>query len=180
MHEKQTLHEGKWVRLVKQGQWEFCERTNVSGIVGIIAVTADDHIILNQQFRPPVNCDMIELPAGLVGDEAGREDEPLREGARRELEEETGYHAGSMKRVAVGAPSAGICDEIITFYLATDLDKVSDGGGDDHEDITVHRVPLAGIEDWLNAKSDEGLLIDLKVYLALYFACQHVANKSRS
>jgi len=75
-----------------------------------------------------------------------------------------------MQRVAAGAASAGMTDEIITLFRATGLTKTGEGAGDETEDITVHEVPLAGITDWLAAQERGGKLIDLKVYCGLYFA----------
>jgi len=165
-----TVAEGKYVRLVRQGGWEFARRKGISGIVGIVAVTDDGKLVLVEQYRAPVGANVIELPAGLAGDAKGHEREDLADAARRELLEETGYEARSMQRVAAGAASAGMTDEIITLFRATGLTKTGEGAGDETEDITVHEVPLAGITDWLAAQERGGKLIDLKVYCGLYFA----------
>ena len=168
--EPTTVAEGKYIRLVKQGKWEYAKRKNVSGIVGIVAVTDDGRLVLVEQFRPPVGKRVIELPAGLAGDVAGQEGEELATAARRELLEETGYEARDMTRVAAGAASAGLSDEIITLFLATGLKKTGKGEGDGGEQITLQEPPLAGIEEWLRQKEAEGCVIDLKVYAGLYFA----------
>src|SRR5688572_20554979 len=109
-----TIAEGKRVRLVRRADWEYVTRKKASGIVAILAVTDDGKLVLVEQYRPPVAKSVIELPAGLVGDEAGHEQEALSDAARRELLEETGYEAAAMEFLAEGAPSAGITDEIIT------------------------------------------------------------------
>ena len=166
----ETVAEGKFIRLVRQGKWEYATRKNVSGIVGIVAVTDERKLVLVEQDRPPVGKRVIELPAGLAGDEAGRESEELAEAARRELLEETGYGARQMVRVAEGAASAGMTNEIITLFLATGLTKTGDAEGDGSEDITVHEVPLDEVTRWLETRVREGKLIDLKVYSGLYFA----------
>src|SRR5215217_1288754 len=88
-----TIAEGKRVRLVRRGDWEFVTRKKSSGIVAIVAVTDDYKLVLVEQYRPPVAKSVIELPAGLAGDEAGHEQEDLLTAARRELLEETGYEA---------------------------------------------------------------------------------------
>jgi 8-oxo-dGTP pyrophosphatase MutT (NUDIX family) len=68
--------------------WEAVERVNCSGIVGIVPVTDSGEIILIRQFSA-VNRYVIELPAGFdIG-------ESLK--AAKELIEETGYSAGSMR-----------------------------------------------------------------------------------
>ena len=165
-----TVAEGKYIRLVRQGGWEFARRKGISGIVGIVAVTDDRKLLLVEQYRAPVGASVIELPAGLAGDAKGHEREDLADAARRELLEETGYEARSMQRVAAGAASAGMTDEIITLFRATGLRKTGEGAGDETEDITVHEVPLSGVIDWLAAQERGGKLIDLKVYCGLYFA----------
>jgi ADP-ribose pyrophosphatase len=165
-----TVFEGKHIRLVKQGKWEFAQRKGVSGIVAILAVTDDLKLVLVEQFRMPVGKNVIELPAGLAGDVAGSETEELATAAARELMEETGYEARDMTYLAVGVPSAGITDEVITLFRATGLRKTGEGKGDGSEQITLHEVPLAQVEQWLEQKVKEGHLIDLKVYSGLYFA----------
>ena len=171
--EPTTLYDGKYVRLVKQGKWEFVKRKNVTGIVVIAAVTDDRKVILVEQYRAPVAARVIELPAGLAGDIAGQEAEELAAAARRELHEETGYEADRMDRVAVGPVSAGIVDEIMTLFRATGLRKTGTGEGDGSEDITVHEVPLADVESWLADRCRrDGCLVDIKLYAGLYFANQ--------
>jgi hypothetical protein len=103
-----TLYDGKFIRLVRQHNWEFVQRKNVSGIVGIVAVTDDRRLVLVEQFRPPVGKPVIELPAGLAGDVAGSETEELADAARRELLEETGLRGEEMTRLCAGTASAGL------------------------------------------------------------------------
>src|SRR5688572_24510395 len=66
-----TLCEGKHIRLVQRGTYEFASRRKASGIVGIIAVNAKGKLLLIEQFRPPVGKRVIEIPAGLAGDVEG-------------------------------------------------------------------------------------------------------------
>lgn len=170
MSDLTTLHEGKYVALVRTGQWEFVKRQNLSGIVGIVAVTREGKLILIEQFRPPLGKNVIEIPAGLAGDVAGSESEDLADAARRELLEETGYEAGGMTRLAAGAASAGLTDEVITLYRATRLKKVGEGHGDGSEQIITHEIPVDRVESWLKRQEKAGKLIDLKVFAALHFA----------
>jgi ADP-ribose pyrophosphatase len=60
--------------------------------------------------------------------------------------------------------------EIVTFFLATGCRRVADGGGDDHEEIEVHIVPLQSAAAWLRKRVGKRRCIDPKVYAALYFA----------
>ncbi|HEV8378626.1 MAG TPA: NUDIX hydrolase [Tepidisphaeraceae bacterium] len=166
----EILCDAKYLRLIRDNGWEFVQRKNVTGIVGIIALTSDRKLILVEQYRPPVGKNVIEIPAGLAGDTANSKNEDLRFAASRELEEETGYRAARMTLLATGTASAGLCDEIITLFRAEDLEKVNDGGGDDGEDITVHEIPLDHVEHWLKKQTAQNKLVDLKVYSALHFA----------
>ena len=166
--DRQIIWQGKYLRLVVRGTWECGERGNLTGIVAIVAVTDDRKLVLVEQYRIPVGRNVIELPAGLVGDVPGQADEPLEAAVRRELLEETGYQAAHVERLFEGAPSAGLSNEAITFYLATGLTKVAAGGGDQTEDITVHEVPLEGLAEWLFARQKQGATIDAKIFSPLY------------
>jgi ADP-ribose pyrophosphatase len=168
---KEIIHDGKYLRLVKQSNYEFIQRKNITGIVGILAITNDNKLVLVEQFRVPVGKRVIEIPAGLAGDSPDSTNEDLSIAAARELEEETGYRASTMTRLAAGVSSAGLCDEIITLFRAEQITKVSKGGGaDPTEDIHVHEIPLDEVESWLTEQTTAGKLIDLKVYSALHFA----------
>jgi len=171
-----VIWEGKHLDLVMRGTWEFVKRKNMTGIVCIAAITDDERIVLVEQVRPPVASRVIELPAGLVGDIPGQESEALETAARRELIEETGYDAEKMELLFDGVPSAGLCDEHITFFLATGLKKVSPGGGDHSEDIEVHEVPLAGLMEYLDGRIRDGVKIDAKIFSPLYLLDRRAAT----
>lgn len=167
---ERVLAEGNYLRFVIRDGWEFIRRKNVSGIIGIVPITDEGKLVLVEQYRPPVDCNVIELPAGLVGDVAGQEGETLETAAGRELIEETGYAAAHWTRLVDGAPSAGASGERMTLFLARGLTKVGPGGGDHTESIRVHEVPLAEVPDWLTWQKQRGIEIDLKVYAGLFFA----------
>jgi len=164
------LVETRFLRCIDRDGWFFVERPNAHAVVTVIPVTSNGTIILVEQFRPPVGRTVIELPAGLVGDEPARADEGLESAARRELIEETGYDARRLIPIANCATSPGVVNEVASFFLATDLVKVSDGGGVEGESIRVHEVPLASAGAWLAQRAAEGSLISAKVYAGLYFA----------
>lgn len=163
------LYEGKFLRVRHNKGWEYVERQKTSGIVAILAITEERKLILVEQLRPPLNKNVIEIPAGLAGDIVGAEDEALAEAAKRELLEETGYEAERMELLTEGPASAGLSTEVITFFKAHKLRKVSVGGGDASEKIQVHEVPLDGLKAWIDQKQKAGSLVDYKVFAALYF-----------
>src|SRR5947207_4497555 len=154
-----VIAEGKHIRLVARGKWEFAERKKVSGIVGIVAVTDQNKLILIEQFRAPVNRRVIEIPAGLAGDIAGSEDEKLEIAAERELMEETGYEAREMTRLIDGAVSAGMTSEIVTLFRATGLTRTGKGGGDGSEDIEVHEIPVDEVHPWIQEREKGGAIV---------------------
>jgi ADP-ribose pyrophosphatase len=164
----ELLYQGEWLRLVKRGHWESCERTHgKDGLaVLVIAVTPDDHVLFVEQYRVPLGARTIEMPAGLVGDDDA--DDTLETAARRELIEETGWDAGRIEVLLVGPTSSGMSNERIAFARARDLKKVGDGGGVDNEDITVHSVPRAQAPAWLMQKYAEGFELDLKLWAGLW------------
>ena len=104
-------------------------------------------------------------PLGLVGDE--EDGESAETSAARELEEETGYRPAQVETIGYFYSSPGMVSEGFTLVRATGLTKVSDGGGNGDEDITVHRVPLSGIVDFVAAKRAEGVAIDVRMLLLL-------------
>lgn len=163
----EVIGEGRWLRLLRRGRWEYAQRVVGATAAVIVAVTDDDQLILIEQPRPAVGGLVVELPAGLIGD---IEDESPEQAAARELEEETGYRPGRLERVAAGTSTAGLSDERLILYVAHDVKRVGDGGGDEHEDITVHLVPLDEVDDWLATRERMGVAIDLKIWAGLYFA----------
>jgi len=163
-----VLFEGHFFRVKKKDHWEYVERCKSSGIVAILAITDNRELILVEQFRVPVNKRVIEIPAGLAGDIEGKENEVLAEAAKRELLEETGYEAQRMEYLIEGPSSAGLSNEVITFFRAHALKKIAQGGGDESENIQVHTVPLVELKTWIETRRQEGCLVDYKVFAALY------------
>ena len=166
---KTTLHAGRFLALVKEGHWEYADRTNASGAAIILAETGEGKIVFVEQYRIPVHSRTIELPAGIIGDEPEAGDESKAQAALRELLEETGYAAERIESLVTGPASSGVTSEIVTLFHATGLQRVAAGGGVAHEDITVHEVSLDRVDQWLADKAAAGVLIDPKIYAGLYF-----------
>lgn len=166
----EVLGAGRHLRLVRRRGWEYAERLGVREIVVLVAVTPDGELLLVEQHREPVGGSVIELPAGLAGDEPGAAGESLEEAASRELHEETGWQAGGWERLSAGPPTAGVSSEVVTLLQARDLVRRGAGGGDGDERITVHAVPLPRVVDWLREREAAGRLVDPKVWAGLWFA----------
>ncbi len=166
----ETLYEGKFLTMVRNGRWEYCERVNNTAAAMIFACTPEGEVLLVEEFRPPIGAQSICFPAGLIGDV---EPESGAIAARRELLEETGYEAAEMRYLFTGPSSPGLTSETVAFYLATGLVQKSAGGGVDEENIIVHKVPMAGIDAWLTEQMAAGKSIDPRVYTGLYFLKTH-------
>jgi ADP-ribose pyrophosphatase len=166
----ETLFQGKHLALRKRGRWEFADRTDATGAVVVLGITAENNLLLTEQFRVPCDRNVIELPAGIAGDEPGSEHESLATAAARELEEETGYKPTDVVEVMTGPSSAGLTSELITMFLATGLVRTGAGGGHAHENITVHEVPFDRADEWLRARMQAGTLVDPKVFAGIHFA----------
>jgi len=162
-----THYAGRYLSLLERDGWEFTSRSNASGVVVLVAVTDQGEIVLVEQFRIPVGKNVIELPAGLVGDHEDP-DESIMKAAKRELQEETGYAAAHLELLMECPSSAGMSDEIVSFVLAGGLRRVGPGGGDDNEDIQVHTIPLDRVDRWLREQRAAGKPVDPKIYAALY------------
>lgn len=175
-HTPEVLHEGKFLRLVKQATWEYVERLTPNGAAVIIAVTEARELVLVEQFRVPVGANTIELPAGIIGDDADFAGESILASAQRELLEETGYACAAARIVLSGPTAAGLTAEMTHLVLATGLTRVHDGGGVDDENITVHVVPLDDFGAWLNVAQARGCLIEPKVYAAPFFVGANSAS----
>ncbi|GGJ58284.1 NUDIX hydrolase [Sphingopyxis bauzanensis] len=164
----ETRWEGRFITVKQQGTWEYVSRSR--GIHAAVILAIDDsadgrHVILVEQYRVPLKVQCLELPAGLVGDDSAGE--AAKVAAERELEEETGYRASHWRVIGEFYSSPGMVSESFTLLMATGLVKIGDGGGVDSEDIVVHRVPLAGIADFVAAKRAEGCGIDVRVAMLL-------------
>ena len=161
------MWQGRFVTAKKRGRWEYVSRSRGIRAAVILAVDADDHVLLVEQFRVPLGRNCIELPAGLIGDNDGPENETPLAAAGRELEEETGYRASELEEVGCFFSSPGMVSESFTLLRARGLTKISEGGGVEGENITVHRVLLSQLPAFLETKRKEGCGVDVRMLLLL-------------
>jgi ADP-ribose pyrophosphatase len=160
----ETVWEGKYIKVIKQGTWEYVSRTR--GVTAAVILAMDEgHVILVEQYRVPLGAMSLELPAGLVGDD--EEGEEIAAAAIRELEEETGYRAGRVTDLGRFHSSPGMASEGFSLLRAEDLSKVSEGGGVENEDIQVHRVRLGDVPAFVEGRRRQGARIDVKILLLL-------------
>ena len=162
----EVMWEGKFVRALRRGKWEYASRSRNIGAVVILA-EHEGKAILVEQPRVAPDCRCIELPAGLVGDLDPSA--TVESTAIKELEEETGFTAERIERLGEFYASPGMLSEGFTVVRAHGVRKVGDGGGDENEDIKVHLVARSDIPNFLEQKRAEGLGIDAKLLLLLNY-----------
>ncbi len=162
----ETLYKGRFLNMVREGSWEYCERVNNTGAVMVFACTPENKVLLVEEFRPPIGQRCLCFPAGLSGDEGPESDAAA---ARRELLEETGYEAAEIQFLFHGPSSPGLTSESLSFFLARGLKRVAAGGGVDAENITVREAPLDDIDAWLAEQVAQGIALDPRIYTGLYF-----------
>jgi ADP-ribose pyrophosphatase len=159
---EEVMWQGRFITAKKRGKWEYVGRARGIKAAVILAVE-DGHVLLVEQYRVPIGANCIELPAGLIGDHDEGEDALT--SASRELEEETGYRATNLEIVGEFFSSPGMVSESFTLVRATGLTKVGDGGGVDGENIIVHRVALANLPSFVQAKRTAGCVVDVKLLM---------------
>ena len=86
------------------------------GAVVVLAKTAEDKLVFIRQYRPSIQAEILELPAGTLG-----ENEPSIDCAHRELAEEAGFGAKTMIEVGTLYPTPGFCSEVQYLFFAKDL-----------------------------------------------------------
>ncbi|MGL4314735.1 MAG: NUDIX hydrolase, partial [Sphingomonas sp.] len=161
----EVMWQGRFITAQRRGRWEFVGRARNIRAAVILAVE-EGQVLLVEQYRVPLGRRCLELPAGLVGDE-GDADEHAETAAARELEEETGYRAAHIENLGEFYSSPGMVSESFTLVRAHGLERVGTGGGAGDEAITVHRVPIADIADFIAAKRAEGVAMDVKLLALL-------------
>jgi ADP-ribose pyrophosphatase len=167
--DSRQIYDGRLVKLrldrvVLQGGRETTrEVVEHPDCVAIIALDAEDNVILVRQFRHAVEKELLEIPAGVI--EPG--EEPLKS-ALRELAEESGYIAGRIERLGGFYSSPGYSTEFLHLFLATEL-KPGPSQAQEDEILEVVPIPLEQVHRLIesgeirDAKSIAGLL-DLSLH----------------
>ena len=173
MLEEKTLssrlvYEGRAVKLrvdtvqMPSGRKTTREIVEHSDCVAIVAVDADGNVLLVNQFRKPVEKELLEIPAG--GIDPGETPETT---VCRELREETGYLPRRVEKLGGFYSAPGYCSEYLYLYLATDLIP-SQLYAEDTENIRLVRMPIVQIPGLIasgsicDSKSIAGLLTYLE------------------
>ena len=136
------------------------------GAVAIVALDPDDRVLMVRQFRLAAGRTLLEIPAGTLDRAADGTLEDPDLAARRELEEETGFRAGSWEHLGAFWTAPGFATELMHLYLARDLTPVDADrlGPDEDENLELEHLPwrdavtMAERGDIADAKSLVGLL----------------------
>lgn len=163
----ETVHDWTYSKLVTRRvtgpRGDTFSRTYVDspGAVAVVALTADDCIILVDQYRATVDAYVTEIPAGMRDVEG---EDPLLT-AQRELMEEAGYEAASWRSLGSILSTPGVCNSYVEIFLATDLTEgAAAPHGPEEDAMTVRKVPfdeavrLALHGDITDSKSVAGIL----------------------
>jgi ADP-ribose pyrophosphatase len=164
----QVIFEGRAVKLridtvlTAEGRQSTREIVEHADCIAVIAVDADDNVLLVKQYRGAIGKEMLEIPAGGIDDGENAEAAVI-----REMQEETGFRPHRVERLIGFYSSPGFCSEYLHVYLATNLTpdplRAEDTAG-----IEVIRVPVAQILHLLasgkieDSKSFAGLLYFLE------------------
>ena len=135
--------------------------------MAVIAIDAEDRVLLVRQWRTPALRVLLEIPAGTLdvdGATGAIEDPEI--ASRRELEEETGYRARTWRTLAAFWTAPGFASELMHLYLATDLEPAHPDerlGPDEDEHLRLERLPFADAV----AAVERGEIADAKSILGL-------------
>jgi ADP-ribose pyrophosphatase len=160
----EDAYQGSFLKLKKDivtlpdGQETYREYLLHPGAVAIVPILDDGRILLERQFRFPVDCAMIEIPAGKL--ESG--EDPLL-CAQRELQEETGYIANEWEFLGRIHPVISYSTEFIDIYLAKQLTP-GERSLDEGEFLDVFAASVDEMHQWIA----EGKITDVKTIIAVY------------
>lgn len=131
--------------------------------VNVIPLLGDGRVVLVRQWRYGIHAPTLEIPGGMV--DPG---ESARTAAARELEEETGYRAGALRRLGSTHPNPAFITNGLTSWLATDLETLDEGRevfGVDGEEIRLETVHLDEIPSLIAGGDISHALVVAAFYL---------------
>lgn len=158
------LHAQKLTVLLPNGKTAPREVTRHRGAVAIVPIWPDGTVTVVRQFRPAIDQESIEVPAGLLDPK----EDPL-QAAKRELQEETGICAENWYYLATVASSPGFCDEKVALYAATGLSE-GETHFDEDEFLVSQRLPM----DDLYGMILSGEVVNSSTVSAFLLACDKI------
>jgi len=168
---EKIIYQGKYLVLKKKrfrispdklNDWEYVSRTDDIGAVAVFALTREDEVILVRQYRPAVDLEVIEMPAGLLD----KKNENPNQAMIREMKEETGYILNKLDFLLITYSSPGMSSELVRIYQGLIQDQ-EEQELDESEDIYVYPpVPLKNLGDFLSSEEKKGYSVDYKILAA--------------
>jgi ADP-ribose pyrophosphatase len=155
-----TVYDGKLFDVAVE-RWGEHEREVVQhpGAVAIVAVDADERVVLVRQLREPARRKLLELPAGTLD-----HDEEPEACARRELEEETGLTGGTWERGPSFWTTPGFCTELMHVFFAEGVIEGEQRQEAD-EEIELVRIPVAALAARFDELEDAKTIAAVLVFL---------------
>lgn len=133
-------------------KWDYIDHKR--GGACIVPVLPDGRILMIHQYRPAIDRETLELPAGAR--DSIQEDTAVT--AARELEEETGYRSDKISLLLKLRSAVAYCSEFTDVYLAEDLIPIGGQHLDEAEEIRIEAFDL----DTLLEKIYSGQIQDAK------------------
>ena len=157
------LHVKRDMVTLSNGNTTMREVIRHIGAVCVIPVTENNEVIMERQYRYPLDRVILEIPAGKLD----APDEDRLSAIRRELREETGYTADEWTEIGDFHPAPAYSDEYITMYLARGLHK-GDRHLDEDEFLDVYTIPLTELVENVMA----GRISDAKTQVCILKAAR--------
>ncbi len=133
--------------------------------VAVVAIDAENNVLLVRQFRHAVGKELLEIPAGGI-----EGDETPEQAVQREMQEETGYLPNKVTRLGGFYSAPGYCTEYLYLYLATEL-VFSPLQAEDTDSIELVRVPTSDVAGLIAS----GTICDAKSIAGLLSASPHLS-----
>lgn len=140
------------------------------GAVAVVAIDAEDRVLLVRQWRHATGGPLLEIPAGTLDRHADGTLEDPAVAAARELEEETGSRAGAWRYFGACYTAPGFTSELMHLYLATELTLAHEGAlqPDEDERLELYPTPFAEAV----AMAERGEIHDAKSIVGLLWAAR--------
>jgi len=170
--DSELMYEGDFIRVRKDkvrlpdGAVSSREYITHPGAVAVLAMLDNGNLVMERQFRYPLQREFIELPAGKIDD--GEDILPC---AQRELLEETGYVASEWIHLTTAWPCIGYADERMEYFLARGLTHQG-SNLDEGEFLEVFELSLAEAIDWIRL----GKINESKTIVGLFWLEKYLNN----
>jgi len=123
--------------------WDFIKH---KGAAAVVPITDDGKVVMVRQYRNALDRETLEIPAGGLNSQ----EEPTKDAAARELEEETGYQSNDLELLITVATTVAFCNEMIDIYVARNLIQ-SKQNLDEDEYVEVEEYTVDELADMIYA-----------------------------